>query len=170
LIRVVSGLVAGSIFQKELLVRIYRPASFRNSVIFHHSILLAALAVCGLILGVGSPYSAYAQAKAKDTVILKGSPMGGVKFEHKLHAERAGNKCEGCHHASKPEKAAKAPQEACTGCHTKPAQAGMKTVTQAAFHNPTAKEGTCIACHLEENAKGKKAPAKCPECHKKENV
>ncbi len=111
-----------------------------------------------------------AQAQPKDTVILKGSPLGGVKFAHKLHTARVADKCETCHHASKPEKAAKAPQQACTDCHTKPPQPGMKTGLQAAFHNPTVQAGTCIDCHKKEAAAGKKAPVKCMDCHKKENV
>jgi len=118
--------------------------------------------------------SVAAQPKKKadppDSVILKGAPMGGVKLLHKLHVERAANKCETCHHASNPAKANTAPQQACRDCHTKTAAAPMKTKLQAAFHNPTAKAGTCITCHTTENAKGKKAPVKCAECHKKENV
>jgi nitrate/TMAO reductase-like tetraheme cytochrome c subunit len=105
----------------------------------------------------------------KDVVVLTGSPMGGVRFEHKLHADRAGNTCVGCHHASKPEKPHTAPQQACSDCHTKVAAAPMKTRYQAAFHNPTAQAGTCIDCHKTENAKGTKAPLKCVDCHKKEN-
>jgi nitrate/TMAO reductase-like tetraheme cytochrome c subunit len=46
----------------------------------------------------------------------------------------------------------------------------MKTVTQAAFHNPAAKSGTCIDCHLKMNAEGKKAPTTCMQCHSKANV
>lgn len=106
-----------------------------------------------------------------DTMILKGSPFGPVKFEHKMHAEgHAAKKCEVCHHPSKPEKPATAPQQACRDCHTKPAVKPMKTITQAAFHNPLAKAGTCIDCHLKENAAGKKSPTKCVECHKKSNA
>ena len=112
------------------------------------------------------------QAKVADTLILKGAPLGGVKFTHKVHAEgHAANKCETCHHASKPEKAATAPQQACRDCHTKPPQPGMKTATQAAFHNPMAKTGTCIDCHLKMNAAGKAAPVgACAKCHNKANV
>ena len=132
--------------------------------------LLTLIASCCLVLALGLTHQAYGQAKPKDTVILKGAPLGGVKFEHKLHSERAGNKCETCHHLSKPEKPAKAAQQACTDCHTKPPQPGMKTAVQGAFHNPTAQAGTCLDCHKAENAKGKKAPVKCMDCHKKENV
>src|SRR4051812_42463615 len=63
-----------------------------------------------------------------------------------------------------------APQQNCTDCHTKVATAPMKTKTQAAFHNPTATAGICIDCHKTSAAAGKKAPAKCADCHKKENV
>ncbi len=132
------------------------------------TVILGAVAVCLIFLGI--PYYLHGQAQPTDTVILKGAPMGGVKFQHKLHVERAANKCEGCHHASKPEKPAKQAQEACDDCHTKPPQAGMKTVRQGAYHNPTAKAGTCIDCHIKQNATGKKSPLKCPECHKKENA
>jgi hypothetical protein len=46
----------------------------------------------------------------------------------------------------------------------------MKTATRGAFHDPMAKKGTCVDCHVAEAAKGKKAPTKCADCHKKENV
>ena len=109
------------------------------------------------------------QAKPADTMILKGSPLGSVKYEHKLHVERVAGKCDGCHHASKPEKPATAAQQACRDCHTKPLPAGMKTSAQAAFHNPMAKAGTCIDCHLKSNAAGKAAPVACAKCHSKAN-
>ena len=110
------------------------------------------------------------QVISKDVVVLKGSPLGGVRFEHKLHVTRAANACETCHHASKPEKPATAPQQACSECHTKVPASPMKTKYQAAFHNPMAQSGTCIDCHKAQNATGKKAPVKCAECHKKENA
>ena len=103
--------------------------------------------------------------KAPDSVVLKGAPMGGVKFDHKVHS--TATKCDVCHHAAKPEKAPKSAHEACMDCHTKTATAPMKTKTQAAFHNPTATAGLCIDCHKKEVAK--KAPTKCAECHQKAN-
>ena len=131
-----------------------------------HLILILTV-VCGLALGV----TLMGQAKPKDTYILKGAPMGGVKFAHALHVDRAGKKCETCHHPSRPEKALKNAQQACTECHTKPVAAGMKTGVQSAFHNATAKGGTCIDCHLKENTANKKAaPTKCLECHQKANT
>jgi Class III cytochrome C family len=105
-----------------------------------------------------------------DTVILKGNPMGGVKFDHKAHIERAEKKCQVCHHPSKPEKPLASPQESCFDCHTKPPTAAVKVNRQGAFHNPSATAGTCIDCHKAQNAKGMKAPTKCMECHKKTNV
>jgi len=127
--------------------------------------------VIGLALAVafGASLALQAQAeKAPGTVILKGSPMGGVKFDHPKHVKAAADKCETCHHPSKPEKANTAPHQACQDCHTKAATAPMKTKTQLAFHDAMAKKGTCIDCHAKAGAG--KAPLKCNECHKKENV
>ena len=107
---------------------------------------------------------------SQDVFMLRDSPLGIVKFEHKLHQKRAADKCETCHHPSKPEKPAKAAQQSCFNCHTKPPQPGMKTARQGAFHNPTAQAGTCVDCHKMQNAQGKKAPTKCMECHKKKNT
>lgn len=104
------------------------------------------------------------QSKPPDhPIILTGSPMGGVRFEHAKHAAVA---CETCHHPAREPRPGTAKQEACTSCHTKPAQPGMKTGKQAAFHNPTATAGTCIDCHKKS---GGTAPTKCAQCHKKEN-
>ena len=105
---------------------------------------------------------------SQDVFMLRDSPLGVVKFEHKLHQERAANECEMCHHASRPEKPPRAVQQSCFDCHTKPLQPGMKTGRQGAFHSPTAQSGTCIDCHKMQNAQGKKAPTKCMECHKRE--
>jgi hypothetical protein len=121
----------------------------------------------------GSPEkTAVAQTETalpKDVIILRGSALGAVKFEHKLHSARTA-KCEICHHPSRREKPAAALQQACSDCHTKVAISPMKTKLQAAFHNPTAAAGTCIDCHKAETAKGKVAPVKCLGCHKKENI
>jgi hypothetical protein len=123
--------------------------------------------VVGLLLIVA--VFAYAAEQTPGTVVLKGAPMGGVKFDHKAHEGR-GAKCETCHHAAKPEKALKSAHEKCQDCHTTTPAAPVKTKAQAAFHNPAATAGICIDCHKAENAKGKKAPTKCTECHQKANV
>jgi Class III cytochrome C family len=124
------------------------------------------------VAALGLAVAAWAQAsKGPETIVLTGSPMGGVKFTHKVHQSAAGNKCDACHHTSKPEKALKSPQQKCTDCHTKTATPPMKTKTQAAFHDPMAKKGICVDCHQEQKAKGNaKVPGKCQDCHKKENV
>jgi hypothetical protein len=127
-----------------------------------------------LLFGLGLAGVVQAQApKEPDTVVLKGAPLGGVKFDHKAHAKDRGIKCETCHHPSKPEKPMTAKQQKCTDCHTKVAEAPMKTKLQAAFHDPMAKKGLCVDCHQQAAAKGtatKAAPAKCGDCHKKENA
>jgi hypothetical protein len=127
------------------------------------SVFAFAVAVSGLAL---------AQEKAPTVVVLKGAPLGGVKFDHAKHSKLEGVKCDTCHHASKPEKPSKTAHESCQTCHTKAATAPMKTNTQGAFHVAMAKGGLCIDCHVKAIAAGKKAPAagKCAECHKKENI
>jgi sRNA-binding protein len=123
-----------------------------------------------IVLMFGLAVVLQAQGKPPGVVILKGNPLGGVKFDHTAHTKLVGDKCETCHHASKAEKPAKAKQEKCQDCHTKAATAPMKTPTKLAFHDALAKKGTCIDCHTKEAAAGKKPPLKCAECHKKENV
>jgi len=106
--------------------------------------------------------------KEPDSAVLTGAALGPVTFSHKAHTKTYGAKCETCHHPSKPEKALKAEHQKCTECHTKAATPPMKTKTQAAFHDPMAKKGTCVDCHVQSAAKGnKKVPAKCADCHKK---
>jgi len=132
---------------------------------------LIAASVCAAgFVAAAAAVHAQAPKEPAGAVVMTGAPTGGVKLEHKLHAKDRGIKCETCHHASKPEKPMKAAQQKCQDCHTKVATPPMKTKTQAAFHDPVAKTGLCITCHVESNAKGKKAPTKCTGCHKKENV
>lgn len=100
----------------------------------------------------------FAEEKAPGTVILKGAPMGGVKFDHAAHAKAT--KCDTCHHASKPEKALASAHQNCQVCHTSKVVAPMKTDTKTAMHT------TCIECHK----KAAKGPTKCTECHQKANV
>lgn len=127
--------------------------------------ILILLMLAGIVAGLLST-TAFAADQAKDTYTLPATP-GAVTFNHKAHAVDRKIACTTCHHASKPEKPSKSAQEACGDCHTKTVAAPMKTKLQAAFHNPTAKAGLCIDCHVKENAAGKKAPTKCMECHKK---
>ena len=134
----------------------------RRTLVFSMALALGA--------AIAAPRLAAQAPKEPGTVVLTGSPLGGVKFEHKLHAQDRKIKCTTCHHASKPEKAMASANQKCTDCHTKTPAAPMKTATRGAFHDPMAKKGTCIDCHVTEAAAGKKAPTKCADCHKKENV
>lgn len=135
------------------------------------ALILAAAVGLALTIATQHPAAQGTAVKAPDTVILKGSPAGGVKFNHTTHAGTDKTKCVTCHHASKAEKPSKSEQQKCTDCHTKAVTAPMKTNTRGAFHDAMAKKGTCVDCHQAQAAKGnKKVPAKCPDCHKKENV
>lgn len=109
----------------------------------------------------------WSQQVPSTPVILKGPSTAAVNFPHAAHLRVAG-KCEVCHHASKPEKPLKSPQEACTDCHTKPLTPPVTVGLPAAFHNSTATAGLCITCHKTENLEGRAAPVKCAGCHKKE--
>ena len=122
-----------------------------------------------LIFGVAIAIQAQ-QPQPPDVVILKGNPLGGVKYNHTTHAKKAGDKCDTCHHASKPEKPLASPYQKCQDCHTKTATKPMVTYTKLAFHDAMFKKGTCADCHIKEAAAGKAAPIKCVDCHKKENV
>jgi hypothetical protein len=73
---------------------------------------VVAIAVA-FAVAFGFSVAIQAQAKAPGVVILKGNPMGGVKFDHAAHQKIVGDKCDTCHHASKPEKAMKGKQENC---------------------------------------------------------
>lgn len=131
-------------------------------------VVAPAMAITVLFVA-GVVISAQAQ-KVPPPVVLKGSPMGGVRLDHKIHQE-AGATCDSCHHESRPEMPMKAANQKCSDCHTKAAKPPMKTMYRAAFHDPMAKSGTCIDCHVKNlKAGNKKVPTKCNECHKKENV
>ncbi len=119
------------------------------------------------VIALGS--SALAQTAPQTPIVLKGAPLGAVKFDHTTHLKVAG-RCIVCHHASQPQKPLKSPQQVCTDCHTNPATPPVTTKVQAAFHNPTATSGLCVDCHKTEDASGKAAPVKCADCHKKGNA
>jgi hypothetical protein len=130
---------------------------------------IAVILTLAVVFAISMPL--FAANTAPDVIILKGNPMGGVKFNHALHSkDRSAGKCNTCHHAAKPEKKPTSATESCADCHTKTATAPMKTTYKLAFHDAMAKKGVCIDCHLAQNAKGKKAPTKCTECHQKANV
>ncbi len=124
-----------------------------------------ALAVTGGLLTLQAQTE-----KVPSTVVLKGSPLGGVKFDHTKHEKLSKNDCVSCHHESRPEKPNASPYQKCQDCHTTPAKPPMKTRAQFAFHDGPAKKGLCAGCHLEAAKNGAAAPQKCADCHKKENT
>lgn len=132
----------------------------------------AAILSAGLALSVALTVSHVSAQPPKepDTVVMTGAPSGGVKFDHRKHTKDYKADCKTCHHASKPEKPLKTAHQKCADCHTKTATPPMKTTIKNAFHDGTAKKGVCADCHNTERAKGKKTPAKCGDCHKKENT
>jgi len=130
--------------------------------------ILAPAIVFSLLLSMAAAFRV--QEKTPDVVILKGNPMGGVKFNHAAHVKVTGDKCVTCHHASKPEKPLKTPHENCQNCHTRTVAAPMKTMARSAFHDGPGKKGICINCHIKQAAAKKAAPLKCAGCHKKANV
>lgn len=132
--------------------------------------ILLLLCIPILLIALQPPRrDAKAALKGVDDVItMTGAKLGGIRLPHKAHVEHAGGKCEVCHHESRPEKPETKPYQNCRDCHARPLPAGVKTSRQLAFHASTAQKGVCIDCHKEQNAKGKKAPMKCVECHQKE--
>ena len=99
----------------------------------------------------------YAADAPKKTLSLKieGAKMAPVSFSHETH-EKAKIDCAKCHHKGD----AKDPK-ACTTCHKVKEVKDKAPVAKDAFHK------LCQDCHKEVAAKGKKAPTKCNECHKK---
>jgi len=132
--------------------------------------LTLVTAVFVLIFGAVIAIQSQEKPNPPDVVILKGNPMGGVKYTHSNHDKLVGDKCDTCHHESRPEKPLTAQYQKCQDCHTKTATKPMITYTKIAFHDATFKKGTCPDCHIKEAAAGKVAPIKCVDCHKKENV
>lgn len=136
------------------------------------SIGVVMLAVISVLLVFAVADEARPAATPPEIIILKGNPSGSVKFRHRLHTDVREIPCLTCHHASKPENPAAAPQQACSGCHVSVAVKPMHTNIEAAFHNDEATAGLCISCHRRENAahKHKLAPVKCRDCHNQANV
>ena len=120
-----------------------------------------------LFAALGPAPPTHCQQPPAKPVVLHGPTMPAVKFPHAAHLRVAG-RCEVCHHPDRAAKPLKAPQEACTDCHTRPPKPPVTVGLPAAFHNPGATAGLCITCHKTENAEGKAAPVKCADCHKKD--
>jgi hypothetical protein len=60
-----------------------------------------------------------AEEEAPEVVILKGNPMGGVKFDRAAHAEQVGDNGQTCPHRSRLGKALESEHRKCADCHKK---------------------------------------------------
>ncbi len=104
-----------------------------------------------------SAASAQKAAPESVTIKLEGAKMAPVKFSHPTHVDKAKVECVVCHHKDKDPKQ----PEACVTCHLAKEVKDNAPVARDAFHKK------CQTCHKDMAAKGKAAPTKCNECHKK---
>ncbi len=102
---------------------------------------------------------AFAQKKAAEPIMLKleGAKLAPVPFSHATHADKAKVDCAVCHHKDKDPKE----PEACVKCHGVKEAKDNAPLAKDAFHKK------CQTCHKDAASKGKAAPTKCAECHKK---
>ena len=116
--------------------------------------------VCGIFLcSAVLAGMAFADKTTPETIVLQfeGAKLAPVPFSHKVHVDKEKIDCAKCHHKDKnPREPAK-----CTTCHLLKEVKDNAALAKDAFHK------SCTTCHKEETAKGKKAPTKCNECHKK---
>lgn len=91
------------------------------------------------------------------TIKVEGAKMPPVTFSHATHVDKNKLDCVVCHHKDKDPKQ----PEACTNCHLVKEVKDNAPIAKDAFHK------RCQTCHKEMAAKGKAAPTKCNECHKK---
>lgn len=110
--------------------------------------------VIALLVGFAS-----AQKKPAEPMMLKleGGKLPPVQFSHTSHADKEKIDCAICHHK---DKDVKEPQP-CTACHMLKEVKDNAPLAKETFHK------NCITCHKDSVAKGKTAPVKCNECHKK---
>jgi hypothetical protein len=112
--------------------------------------LFALLAIGGYAIAEKTPPDAI-------TLQAEGAKFGSVPFPHKVHAEKEKIDCAKCHHKEKDLKEA----QKCSTCHLLGEVKDNAPLVKDAFHN------NCQTCHKESAEKGKKAPVKCNECHKR---
>jgi len=91
------------------------------------------------------------------TLQIEGGKFGVVPFSHKTHIEKEKIDCAKCHHKDKNPKE----PDKCSTCHLPKDVKDNAPPAKDAFHK------NCQACHKEAVEKGKQAPVKCNECHKK---
>jgi len=126
--------------------------------------LITVLAIVfALIPGVGAAFQV--SAKAPEVVILKSDVMGGVKFNHPAHVKVTEDKCETCHHASKPEKPYSARTKT-AGIATPVPWRHDENYLRAAFHDGPAKREPAWMPYQRSGGK-KPVPLKCADCTKR---
>lgn len=123
----------------------------KKRVVFALFVVLFAFLI---MLGVG-----FAQKKAPEptSIKLEGGKLGPVSFSHITHTEKVKIECVACHHKDKDPKE----PEACVKCHLLKEVKDNAPPAKDAFHK------NCVTCHKESTDKGKAAPTKCNDCHKK---
>ncbi len=120
------------------------------------AIVFCILAFVGFFLVAGF---VSAQKKPAEPMMIKleGGKLPPVSFSHTSHAEKEKIECVVCHHK---DKDVKDPQP-CVSCHLIKEVKDNAMIAKEAYHK------NCITCHKDTVAKGKTAPVKCNECHKK---
>jgi hypothetical protein len=110
-----------------------------------------------LCIFVSTLDNAEAQKAPTDTMTLglANAKMPLVTFSHGNHSKTIG--CATCHHKDKDP----AKTEKCDTCHP------AKEVKEKAIPITDAFHTQCQVCHKENAAKGRNAPTKCNDCHKK---
>jgi len=130
--------------------------------------LAMAMAVVGGLALAAYRAEAVPASKAPDKVNLDEckAKKSGVEFPHKKHMDELKVACDKCHHTDKGLKAGAATDvKKCVDCHKTPEKKETPVCTEMSpKKNPY--HIVCVACHQEQNKAGKKAPAKCAECHK----
>lgn len=114
-------------------------------------------AVCAIMAVIFAGTMAYAEKKPPESVTIKleGAKMAPVAFSHPTHVDKAKLDCAVCHHKDAKEPAG------CSTCHPAKEAKDKAPMGRDAFHK------LCQTCHKDVAAKGKAAPTKCNECHKK---
>ena len=121
------------------------------------AIVVICLLVLTSLLLLGSFVSAQKKPAEPMMIKLEGGKLPPVPFSHTSHAEKEKIDCAVCHHK---DKDVNNPQP-CVSCHLIKEVKDNAAIAKEAYHK------NCITCHKDSAAKGKAAPVKCNECHKK---
>jgi hypothetical protein len=125
----------------------------------HQSRLTQIILLVGVVALLLIGGYALADKTPPDTATLteEGAKLGPVPFPHKAHADKEKIDCAKCHHKEKDMKEV----QKCSACHLPKEVKDNAPIAKDAYHK------NCQTCHKEAAEKGKKAPVKCNECHKR---